>query len=79
MNFSTLSKQEITLLSAVLALEITEGADIDQLNILGNFLVGVGTLILVIAAQEQYLNDLFTDNEDEVTPIYDGMPTPCSE
>ncbi|MEG2339052.1 MAG: hypothetical protein RSB66_08235 [Clostridium sp.] len=74
MHFSTMTSKELTILSAILAIEITEGADIDELNILGNFLVGVGTLILVIAAQEQFLNDLFSGNSEETTPIHNGVP-----
>ncbi|MEF9934921.1 MAG: hypothetical protein RSA01_06715 [Clostridium sp.] len=74
MHFSTMTSKELTLLSAVLAIEIAEGADIDELNIIGNFLVGVGTLLLVIDTQEQFLNDLFSGSSDESTPIHDGVP-----
>ncbi|NLO99382.1 MAG: hypothetical protein GX386_03695 [Clostridiaceae bacterium] len=38
-------------MASLLAIVISKGKNADQLNVIGNFIVGVGGLILTIAAQ----------------------------
>lgn len=46
-----LTPAQMSLLSSMLGLLFIEGLDLDQQNSLGNFIVGIGTSILVAAAQ----------------------------
>lgn len=50
--FFELSRDELTLLASLVALALSKRLDVDQINILGNFLAAVGTLMATIAAQE---------------------------
>jgi len=45
------SAEQLSFLANLLAVAISKGKNADQLNVLGNFIVGVGGLILTIAAQ----------------------------
>lgn len=44
---------EISVLASIIAIAISEGKTPDELNILGNLVVAVGSIILTIAAVEQ--------------------------
>jgi len=45
------SAEQLSFLANLLAIAISQGKNADQLNVIGNFIVGVGGLILTIAAQ----------------------------
>lgn len=45
-----LSPEELVLVAAILAIYIAKDRTTDELNVLGNLLVGVGTNLLIIAA-----------------------------
>lgn len=47
------SAERLSILSNLFAIAISKGKNADQLNVIGNFIVGVGGLILTIAAQIQ--------------------------
>ena len=47
------SAEQLSVLANILALLISNNKDADQLNVIGNFIVGVGSLILTIAAQKE--------------------------
>lgn len=47
------SAEQLSFLANLLAIAISKGKSVDQLNVIGNFIVGVGGLILIIAAQIQ--------------------------
>ncbi|CQR73598.1 hypothetical protein SOV_30940 [Sporomusa ovata DSM 2662] len=49
---------ELGLISAVLGIVLAYDKTPDEQNVLGNFIVGIGCIILVIAAQAEYLNSL---------------------
>ena len=49
---------ELGLISAVLGIVIAYDKTPGEQNVLGNFIVGIGCIILVIAAQAEYLNSL---------------------
>ncbi len=47
----TKSAEQLAFWANLLAVAISRGKSADQLNVIGNFIVGVGGLILTIAAQ----------------------------
>lgn len=47
------SAQQLSLFANLLAIAISKGKTADQLNVIGNFVVALGSLILTIAAQVQ--------------------------
>ena len=47
------SAEQLSLFANLLAIAISKGKSTDQLNVIGNFIVGVGCLILTMAAQIQ--------------------------
>lgn len=51
--FNDICPNELALLSAVVAIALSTDKSADDNNILGNFLVAVGSIILTIAAQQQ--------------------------
>ena len=53
-----LSPKELSILANVIALALAEEKTPDQLNVLGNFIVAVGSLLLTIAAQQQSLQNI---------------------
>ena len=55
MLFFELSTDELTFLASLIALILSRGLNADQINILGNFIVAVGSLMTTIAAQEAAL------------------------
>jgi hypothetical protein len=50
--FFELSSDELTIWASIIAIAISKELNLDQINILGNFLAAVGTLMTTIAAQE---------------------------
>ncbi len=48
-----ISGKELSVLTGVLGAAISEGLTADELNLLGNFVVGLGSSLLIIAASEQ--------------------------
>ncbi|SDD66085.1 hypothetical protein [Sporomusa acidovorans] len=58
MLFFELSTDELTILAVLVALGFSKGLNINQINVLGNFLAAVGTLMTMIVAQEQALTSL---------------------
>lgn len=59
---SNLTPQQLIILSSVIALAISEGRSSTQLNILGNLIVAVGSLILTFAAQVDCINQQISNN-----------------
>lgn len=68
-DFNSLSPEELAVISLVIAVLMSENQDADKLNVLGNFIVSVGSLILTWAAQMQSQSnsnnqpDLITSDE----------------
>ena len=57
-GFEHVNPIELGLLSALLGIALANDKDPDEQNVLGNFIVGIGCTILIIAAQSQYLSSL---------------------
>jgi hypothetical protein len=56
-DFSSISPKELSILANVTALVLAEDRTSDDINVLGNFITAVGSLLLAIAAQQQSLQD----------------------
>ncbi|TWH51721.1 hypothetical protein [Sporomusa sp. KB1] len=57
-EFKDIGANELGLISAVLGTVIAHDKTPDEQNVLGNFIVGIGCIILVIASQGEYLSSL---------------------
>ncbi|MDF2880505.1 MAG: hypothetical protein K0R54_1062 [Clostridiaceae bacterium] len=56
--FNDICPNELAILSTVVAIALSTDQSADDNNILGNFLVAVGSIILTIAAQQQTIDSL---------------------
>ncbi|WP_102399279.1 hypothetical protein [Haloimpatiens massiliensis] len=56
------SPKELAALAAVVAIALSENKNANELNVLGNFITGVGCIILIIAAQQQSLESILQNN-----------------
>jgi hypothetical protein len=54
--FDSIAPDELTLISSILTIAISKGKSADDLNAIGNILANLGSSILLLAAQEQYLD-----------------------
>lgn len=63
----SLSPCELIVLATVIAFAVCEGQNADDLNVLGNFIVGLGGLILTWAAQQQYLETACSQSTDTMS------------
>lgn len=52
-SFYNLTPEELSILATTIALELSQQKSADDLNVLGNFIVALGSLILTMAAQQQ--------------------------
>ncbi|MBU3206589.1 hypothetical protein KPL33_06325 [Clostridium algidicarnis] len=55
-NLNCLSPDDLIILSAAISIELSKGKTADELNVLGNLIVAIGSLLLTSAAQNQNLN-----------------------
>ncbi|GAE00973.1 hypothetical protein CBO05C_0663 [Clostridium botulinum B str. Osaka05] len=56
-DLNSISPEELALLANLIALELSKGKSVNELNVLGNLLAAVGTIISTIAAQKQNLEN----------------------
>ena len=54
-GFENLTPEDSLVLTNAIAISLAKGKNADEINVIGNFLVGVGCLLLTIASQQQYL------------------------
>lgn len=52
-GLQTNSSEELSVLATALAIFFSKVVDLEDLDVLGNFVVAVGSIILTIASQEQ--------------------------
>ncbi|MDF2572482.1 MAG: hypothetical protein K0R55_4086 [Sporomusa sp.] len=57
-ELENIGANELGLLTAALAIALVHDKTPDEQNVIGNFITGIGCVILVIAAQSQYLMSL---------------------
>jgi len=51
-----LSPDDLLILTNAIAISLSKDKNADETNVLGNFIVGIGCLMLTIAAQQQYIS-----------------------
>ncbi|AJD32120.1 MULTISPECIES: hypothetical protein [Clostridium] len=56
-DLNCINPEELALLANLIALELSKGKNANELNVLGNLLAAVGTIISTIAAQKQNLEN----------------------
>ena len=50
-----LSPEDLLKLANEIAISLSEDRTVDEINILGNFIAGIGRLMLTFASQQQYI------------------------
>ena len=50
-----LSPEDLLALTNAVTISLSKNKTADELNVLGNFIVGIGCLMLTIASQQQYI------------------------
>jgi hypothetical protein len=69
MNFiNSITPNELSILANAIALGLAEDKNADELNVLGNFIVAVGGLLLTIAAQQQSLQAI-QDKQQQIQDL----------
>lgn len=58
-----LSPEDLLILTNAITVSLSKDKTPDELNVLGNFIVGIGCLMLTIAAQQQYLSSKDQNNK----------------
>jgi len=51
-----LSPEDLLALTNAITISLSKDKTADELNVLGNFIVGIGCLMLTIASQQQYIS-----------------------
>ncbi len=75
----TKSAEQLAIFTNLLAIAISKGKSTDQLNVIGNFIVAVGSLLLTMAAQrascETKLDTLaqIQDLKKKIKDLEDGL------
>ena len=49
------SPEDLLVLTNIIAISLSKDRSADEINVLGNFIVGIGCLMLTLAAQQQFL------------------------
>jgi hypothetical protein len=65
-----LSPEDLLVLTNVIAVALSKDKTPDELNVLGNFIVGIGCLMLTVASQQQYLS---TQQQPNNSPTNDDI------
>lgn len=70
-----LSPKDLILLTNAITISLSKDKTPDELNVLGNFIVGVGCLMLTVASQQQqYLYSIQQANKSNATPTNEDDP-----
>jgi len=64
-GLESISPIGLTLLSIVIALIIIVNFDSDELNVIGNTLIGIGGIMIITATQSDFLSGLSDDRLEE--------------
>lgn len=62
---------ELSLVAALIAISLAKGRTSDEINVLGNFIVAVGGLLLAYAAQAEFIA---AEQNKSVTPLTNTEP-----
>lgn len=61
-NLDNLTPEDLLVLTNALAINFSKDRSIDEINSIGNLLASVGSLMMLLAAQKQLLDDLKIKN-----------------
>lgn len=61
-NLDNLTPEDLLVLTNALAINFSKDRSIDEINSIGNLLASVGSLMMLLAAQKQLLDDLKNKN-----------------
>jgi hypothetical protein len=70
--FFSLSPEQMTTLSFILAITIAENFDIDQQNVLGTFFITLGQIISMVSVQGNFLQSQ-KDNAQQIQNMREEM------
>jgi len=62
-----LSPKDLLVLTNAITLSLSKDKTADELNVLGNFIVGIGCLMLTVASQQQYISAQQEANKSTTT------------
>jgi len=62
-----LSPEDLIILTNAITLSLSKDKTADELNVLGNFIVGIGCLMLTVASQQQYISSQQETNKSTTT------------
>ncbi|WP_160680436.1 hypothetical protein [Clostridium sp. C8-1-8] len=63
--FDNLTPEDAVILTNAIVIAISKDKTADEINVLGNFITGVGCLLLTVAAQKQFIqSDVKTSNNN---------------
>lgn len=60
-GLATISPIGLTLISIVIALVLAVSFDNDELDVIGNALIGIGGILIISSSQNNYLEGLLSD------------------
>jgi uncharacterized membrane protein YidH (DUF202 family) len=72
-NLSDLSPEDLLVLTNVIAVALSKDRTPDEINVLGNFIVGIGCLMLTVAAQQQYISVQQQQQQTNKSPDNDNI------
>lgn len=55
-SLDDLSPEDLLVLTNIIAVALSKDRTPDEINVIGNFVVGIGCLMLTVAAQQQYIS-----------------------
>ncbi|GAA0721026.1 hypothetical protein GCM10008905_10930 [Clostridium malenominatum] len=58
-----ISSKELVAIASLVSISLSEGKTPDEINVLGNLIVAIGSLMLTIAAQEQSLQSISNNKQ----------------
>ena len=62
-----LSPEDLLVLTNAITISLSKDKTADELNVLGNFIVGIGCLMLTVASQQQYISAQQEANKSTAT------------
>ncbi|GAA0077044.1 hypothetical protein UT300005_14220 [Clostridium sp. CTA-5] len=71
-----LSPEDLLILTNAIAISLSKNKTADEINVLGNFIVGIGCLMLTVASQQQYLAVLQEQYKQQCTSNTSPKTTP---
>jgi hypothetical protein len=72
-NLKAISADQLVLISSIFAVLLSDDLDPDALNVLGNLIVAIGSLMLTIAAQAASQQKQASDDTSSPPPYLQAM------